>query len=125
MSIKVSDHIFMKTTKPVVVVGKNEQSGKYIVESEGKKFDQIKTIGFKNGLNEKEKTSLFNLMKEIKNEKNPISKISLLDKQLESMGNDQGNSKLKRYIESEKAFIINSFGVTPRTYEIDENEISS
>lgn len=125
MEIKISDHVFLQKRTPVAVVGKDEKDGRYIVEREGESFNQIKTIGFKNGLDPAEKKKLIEVMKEVKDLEKPLDKIKLIDKQLESIEPLKQNLKIKRYLESEKAYIMNTHGVTPRSYKIEEGLISS
>lgn len=125
MAIKVNDHVFLNSAKPVVVadIDKDERIH---VEEDGETFDQIKTIGFKNGLGKEDKKQLVAILAELKAEEDPLKKIAMLDekiKKLKASSNSVSESKLARYLVAEKGFLINSSGVNPRYYSVSRLQI--
>lgn len=125
MSIKVSDHVFLHSAKPVVVADIDKDERIHVSDS-GEAFDQIKTIGFKNGLAPADKSQLTAILAEVTSEQDPLKKIALLDEQIKTLKSQRGNnaeSKLERYLTAEKAFIMNAHRVSPRTYTVSRLQI--
>lgn len=125
MTIKVNDHVFLNSAKPVVVkdIDKDERIH---VEEDGETFDQIKTIGFKNGLGKEDKKQLVTILAELQAEDDPLKKIAMIDekiKKLKAASNSVSESKLTRYLVAEKGFLINASGVTPRHYTVSRLQI--
>lgn len=128
MAIKVSDHVFLNSAKPVVVSHIDKDDRLQVSES-GEQFDQIKTIGFKNGLEPKDKKQLTAILAQVKTEQDPLKKIEMLDDQIKELkannGAGIGESKLARYLIAEKAFIMNSTGVSPRLYSVSRLQVKA
>lgn len=125
MTIKVNDHVFLNSAKPVVVTDIDKDERIHVADG-GEVFDQIKTIGFKNGLGKEDKHKLVEILTELQKEGDPLKKIAMLDEKIAKLKDVPAGAKepkLARYLLAEKAFLINSTGVNPRYYTVSRLQV--
>lgn len=125
MTIKVNDHVFLNSAKPVVITEIDKDERIHVADG-GEVFDQIRTIGFKNGLETEDKKKLVSILTELKLEADPLKKVALLDEKIAKLKDVPPGAKepkLARYLLAEKAFIINSSGVNPRYYTVNRLQV--
>ena len=123
MRFEVGDMIFTRDGRPAVVTGRKE-TGHVIVENKGDTFEKTRKFGFSNGLNPKERTEYQKIVKDARQEEAPEDRVSKIKARVDQIGLDPKNWVLKRYLQGEMSYIMNSEGVHPQTFVLDERNIT-
>ena len=122
MKYDVSNWVFNRDGKPGVVIARNED-GTATAQTSGKKYDEARAVGFINGLKGSNREAFNTIIREVRQEQYPERRVEILKDRIDHLKSDPKNRVLKRYLESEMAFIMNSEGVHPPTFEFDESDI--
>ena len=123
MTYRVGDSSFTRDGRASVVVSRDKAQGSVEVEKEGKKFNQTRRIGYINGLNKADRTDFNEVIKEVREKETPKDRLAYLQQTLTDIGDDPKKRILKRYLEGEMTFLMNSTGVKPKTYPVQVDQL--
>lgn len=122
MGFKVGDNYFNRDGYPGVIVGRDKQEA-LMVEKQGPRFDKARNIGYINGLSPKERGEFEDIIMSMREKKDPRERVEWLQRMVEHFQTDPKKQVLTRYLEGEMAHIMNSEGIHPRIYTIDETKL--
>lgn len=122
MKLNPGDMMFTRNGRPAVVVGR-QSSGEAVAQRKGAAFEKARKFGFINGLLPHQREKLFEIVGKAREKPAPEDRIKMLQNQVGQLGADPQNWVLKRYLEGEMSYIMNSEGVHPHTFAFDESEI--
>ena len=122
MRYDVGNWVFDRAGKPGVIVDRTAD-GKAIAERSGDKFDKARAAGFINGLKGENRESFNRIVREVRSEALPERRVEILQEKIKELKPDQNSRVLKRYLESEMAFVMNSEGVHPPTFEYEDSKL--
>jgi hypothetical protein len=123
MGLKVGDSYFNRDGYPGVILARDQKTDQLIVEKEGANFDKARNIGYINGLSPQERGEFEKIITEVRENKDPKERVSLLHGVVEQLRSDPKKQVLTRYLEGEMAHIMNSEGISPRIFTIDESKL--
>ena len=123
MTYRVGDSSFTRDGRASVVVSRDRAQGTVEVEKEGKKFNETRRIGYINGLNKADRTNFNEVIKEVREKETPKDRLEYLQQTLTDIGDDPKKRILKRYLEGELTFLMNSTGVKPQTYPVQVDQL--
>jgi hypothetical protein len=123
MTYRVGDSSFTRDGRASVVVSRDKAQGSVEVEKEGKKFNQTRRIGYINGLDKADRSDFNNVVKEVREKETPKDRLDYLQKTITDIGDDPKKRILKRYLEGELTFLMNSTGVKPKTYPVQVDQL--
>ena len=123
MTYRVGDSSFTRDGRASVVVYRDRAQGTVEVEKEGKKFNETRRIGYINGLNKADRTDFNEVIKEVREKETPKDRLEYLQQTLTDIGDDPKKRILKRYLEGELTFLMNSTGVKPKTYPVQVDQL--
>lgn len=122
MSFRVGDTVFDQMGRPGVMTGRDEQS-QLIVERQGETYEKARRRGFINGLTTDQRTKFNEVMDKVLEAKDPKERVNQLTNKLEELKVDPRNHIVTRYLQGEFTHIMNTEGIHPRTYKVDEFNI--
>ena len=122
MGFQVGDMVFTRDGRPSVVTGRRE-SGHVELERKGEAFENKRKLGLTNGLNSKNRSEFESIIREVRSLESPEARVDQLRSKVAELGQEPSNRVLKRYLESEMSFIMNSEGVHPNTFVVEERNI--
>lgn len=122
MGFKVGDTYFNRDGRPGVVAARNPQSQSLEIQREGPEFEKTRGFGYINGLKEEERASFQSIIQTMREKPGTADRVLWLQGQIEELKQDPKRHVLTRYLESELAHVMNSEGMYPRTYRIDETK---
>lgn len=123
MGFKVGDSYFNRDGYPGVILARDQKTEQLIVEKEGPNFDRARNIGYINGLSPQERGEFDKIITEVRESKDPKERVALLQGVVEQLRSDPKKQVLTRYLEGEMAHIMNSEGISPRIFKIDESKL--
>lgn len=122
MNFRVGDAVFDQAGRPGVMTGRNEQN-QLIVERQGEAYEKARRRGFINGLTQDQRTKFNEVMDKVFELKDPKARVSELTTKLDELKLDPRNHIVTRYLQGELTHIMNTEGIQPRTYKVDESNI--
>ncbi len=122
MGFKVGDTYFNRDGRPGVVVGRDSASQSLNIEREGEGFEKTRAFGYINGLKEDERQTFRSILETMREKPEAAERVTWLQGQIEELKTDPRRHVLTRYLESELAHVMNTEGIYPRTYRIDETK---
>ncbi|SMF21655.1 hypothetical protein [Pseudobacteriovorax antillogorgiicola] len=122
MRFQPGDMVFTRDGRPAVVVGRKD-TGHVKLERKGEAFEKTRHFGFANGLTPKVRTEYEKVVREARQEEAPEKRVSKIKAKVDEIGLDPKNWVLRRYLEGEMSFIMNSENVHPTTFVLDEKTI--
>ena len=123
MTYRVGDASFTRDGRASVVVSRDKAQGSVEVEKEGERFNKTRRIGYINGLNKQDRTDFNEVVKEVREQETPKDRLEYLQKTIADIGDDPKKRILKRYLEGEMTFLMNSTGVKPKTYPVQVDQL--
>jgi hypothetical protein len=123
MGLKVGDSFFNRSGQPGVMIGRDQQTEALQIEREGPRFEKARTYGYINGLNPQERQEFEGIIDAMREKPKAIERVEWLQGQIDTMKIDPRRQVLTRYLEGELAHIMNSEGIYPRTYSVEESKV--
>ncbi|MCX6131258.1 MAG: hypothetical protein NTX25_19635 [Proteobacteria bacterium] len=123
MGLKVGDSFFNREGYPGFITGRDKASSALIVEKEGENFERSRRLGYVNGLNPQEREKYDSIMSEMRKRPEAVDRVNWLHDKLDTLSQDPKQQVLTRYLEGEMAHIMNSEGISPRSYTLDETKV--
>lgn len=123
MGLKVGDTYFNRDGYVGIVKERDPKNGSLVVEREGEAFEKTRAIGYINGLQPEERQEFQRIVSTMREKKDALERVNWLQGQIETMQEDPKKHVLTRYLESEMSHVMNSAGINPRSYRIDETKV--
>lgn len=123
MGLKVGDSFFNRDGYPGVVLGREPKNEALVIEKEGPNFDKARNIGYINGLSPQERGQFESIITEMRERKDPRERVAWLHEKIDGLRQDPKQQVLTRYLEGEMSHIMNTEGIAPRVYTIDETKV--
>ncbi len=123
MGFKIGDSYFNRDGYPGVILARDQKTDQLIVEKDGPNFNKTRNIGYINGLSPQERGEFESIITKVREEKDPRERVAMLQGVVEQLQNDPKKQVLSRYLEGEMSHIMNSEGISPRIFKIDETKL--
>lgn len=124
MDIRNGDAVFLRTGEPGIVRDRNEVTGKLKVDTDVKAVKTDMRHGYINGLTGEQREQFNAILDEVKaSTEDPTERISKLDTKVKELEMDPHQLGLSRYVRAEMVHIMNSNGIKPREYSVQESKI--
>lgn len=123
MGLKVGDTYFNRDGYVGVVKDRDPKNGTLIIEREGEDFEKTRALGYINGLKPEERKEFQEIVTTMREKKDAMERVNWLQGKIENLQEDPKRQVLTRYLESEMAHVMNSAGINPRRYRIDETKV--
>lgn len=123
MKIQKGDVVFGPMGRPGLVQGRDEKTSALQVDNQGPAYQDTRKLGFVNGMKPLEREAFTKIMKDVKESESFAERIEMLTVAIDELNKDPTNLQLVRYLESEKAHLMFSSGITPRIYTVDEAKV--
>ena len=123
MTYRIGDASFTRDGRPSVVTNRNRDTGIVTVEKRGENFEKTRRVGYINGLNKDQRENFNEVVKEVREKDTPRERLNLLQEKINEVKDDPKKVTLKRYLESELTYLMNSTGVKPKDYKIDADQL--
>ncbi len=123
MGFKVGDSYFNRDGYPGVILDRDQKTDQLIVEKDGPNFNKTRNIGYINGLSPQERGEFESIITKVRENKDPRERVAMLQGVVEQLQNDPKKQVLSRYLEGEMSHIMNSEGISPRIFKIDETKL--
>ncbi len=122
MKLNVGDMMFTRNGRPAVVVGRQD-SGEATAQRKGEEFEKARKFGFINGLSPNQRSKFSDIVMKAREKPAPEDRVQVIQAQVEQLGTAPQNWVLKRYLEGEMSYIMNSEGVHPTIFTFEENDL--
>lgn len=119
MSMRIGDTFFDHLGRPGLVTGRDDRN-RLQVETKGENYDKARGRGFINGLEAEQRQQFNEVMDQIFALKDPREKVGKLSEKIDELKNDPRNFVVTRYLESELTHLMNTEGIQPKVYLVDE-----
>ena len=123
MSLKIGDTYFDRHGRAAVVVDKDPVTSELVLERQGENFEKSRSLGVINGLKKLEREQFQEIMKDVRSEQDPAEQIKKLTDKIQELNENPKNIIISRYLVSEKAHIMNTERLNPRTFVVEEDSI--
>ncbi len=123
MGFKIGDSYFNRDGYPGVILARDQKTEQLIVEKDGPSFNKTRNIGYINGLSPQERGEFESIITKVREEKDPRERVAMLQGVVEQLQDDPKKQVLTRYLEGEMSHIMNSEGISPRIFKIDETKL--
>ena len=125
LTILIGDSVFSPAGKPGVVTKRDDISGQLVVETNTERFEKRRHRGFVNGLASAERETYNQVMDQVKKESSPEKRVKILTEEIGLLRAHPKNRVVANYLEGEKAHIMHTEGIHPRSYKIDAKSTRS
>lgn len=122
MVLRVGDSLFTRDGTAGFVVNRDPKKETLDVAQSGPEYEKGRRYGFINGLEPYQRKEFEEVIDQVRELEDSKDRVDFLHKQIETLKEDPKRSVLTRYLQGEMAHIMNSEGISPRIYSIDENK---
>ncbi len=122
MVLRVGDSIFNRDGIPGFVMKRDPAKQTLDVAQRGEEYEKGRRYGFINGLEPEQRQEFEQVIDKVREIDDSKDRVDFLHKQIETLKEDPKRGVLTRYLQGEMAHIMNSEGISPRIYSIDENK---
>ncbi len=122
VTLRVGDSIFNRDGAPGFVIKRDPEKQTLDVAQRGPEWEKGRRYGFINGLEPQQRQEFEQVIDEVRQLKDSRERVDLLHQKIEVLKDDPRRNILTRYLQGEMAHIMNSEGISPRIYTIDENK---
>ena len=123
MRFNTGDIVFTPDGRPALVTGRKE-TGHIVVDRKGEKLDKARKNGIINGLSSQDRQKFNEVVNKAKEQPAPENRVKEIQAKVDEIDGKPKNWILKRYLNGEMAYIMNSERVHPQTFDIDKEIIS-
>ena len=123
MRFNTGDIVFTPDGRPALVTGRKE-TGHIVVDRKGEKLDKARKNGIINGLSSQDRQKFNEVVNKAKEQPAPENRVKEIQAKVDEIDGKPQNWILKRYLNGEMAYIMNSERVHPQTFDIDKELIS-
>lgn len=122
MVLRIGDTYFNKDGVPGALTGRDPNKGTLSVEREGENWEKSRRYGLINGMEPADRKDFNTVMDAVKEKPEALERVNFLHETIDKIKEDPRKVTLSRYLEGELAHIMNSEGIRPRVYKIDETK---
>ena len=124
MDIRNGDAVFLRSGEPGIVKDRNQATGKLKVDTDNQTVKREMRHGYLNGLTDPQRAELNEILDTVKNtSEDPAERISALETKVRELESDPRQMGLSKYVKAEMVHIMNSNGIKPREYSVQESKI--
>ncbi|RZA16706.1 MAG: hypothetical protein EOP10_24110 [Proteobacteria bacterium] len=122
MVSRVGDSLFNRAGNSGFVVARDTKKETLDVAQAGPEWEKGRRYGFINGMEVEQRKEFESVIDEVRKLDDSKERVDYLHKQIETLKEDPKRNVLTRYLQGEMAHIMNSEGISPRIYTIDEEK---
>lgn len=122
MVLRVGDALFTRDGTAGFVAKRDPEKQTLDIARSGPEYEKGRRYGFINGLEPSVRKEFEEVIDKARELDEPKERVDFLHKQIEVLKEDPRRGVLTRYLQGEMAHIMNSEGITPRIYTVDENK---
>lgn len=122
MRVGVGDSVFTRAGDPGIVKARHNDTGTLDLEIELPKVQEAARHGYLNGLSPETRQQFYTILDKVKENDDPAARVRDLSLKLGELEQDPRNHVLSRYIKAEMLYIMNSNGIKPTSYTVDETK---
>ncbi len=122
MVSRVGDSLFNRAGNSGFVVSRDAKKETLDVAQSGPEWEKGRRYGFINGMELEQRKEFESVIDEVRKLDDSKERVDYLHKQIETLKEDPRRNVLTRYLQGEMAHIMNSEGISPRIYTIDEEK---
>lgn len=122
MVLRVGDALFNRNGNAGFVVKRDAEKQTLDVAQSGPEYEKGRRYGFINGLEPNVRKEFEEVIDKARELEEPRERVDFLHKQIEVLKEDPRRGSLTRYLQGEMSHIMNSEGISPRIYTVDENK---
>ncbi|MBC7658497.1 MAG: hypothetical protein H7249_02185 [Chitinophagaceae bacterium] len=122
MVSRVGDSLFNREGTAGFVAGRDPKKETLQVAISGPEYEKGRRYGFINGLEPNQRKEFEVIIDNMRDRKGSRERVDFLQDQIETLKADPKRGVLTRYLQGEMAHIMNSEGIAPRIYSIDETK---
>lgn len=123
MSVRIGDTVFVRDGQTGVVRKRDESSGNIVLETDLKSVQDATHVGVLNGMTPETRTQLTAILDGVKGDsKEPADRVEALRNVLTDIEMDPARHNLARYVRAEMLHIMNTNGLRPREFSINESK---
>ena len=123
MTVRMGDIVFGDLGRPALVKDRNGVTGELKVEDNRKEVGREMRHGYINGIRPEARGELYEILDEAKETENPKERTDLLRQRLEEVEKDPRRHELAKYLRAEMMHIMNTHGIRPTEYVVDETKV--
>ena len=122
MVSRIGDSLFNRNGNSGFVVARDPNKQTLDVAQSGPEWEKGRRYGFINGMEHEQRKEFEAVIDEVRKFDDSKERVDFLHKQIETLKEDPKRGVLTRYLQGEMAHIMNSEGISPRIYTIDEEK---
>lgn len=119
MSLSIGDTVFDKKGRPGTVVGRDDKA-QIVMDQKDEVYQKARRRGFVNGLQEDQRIKFNEVIDQVLEKEGVQERLDSLNEKIEELRVDPRNHVVTRYLEGEMLHMMNSEGVHPRVYNVQE-----
>jgi hypothetical protein len=124
MDIRNGDAVFLRSGEPGIVKDRSQATGKLTVDTDNETVKREMRHGYLNGLSDTQRVELITILDDVKTTtEDPTERITALESKVRELENDPRQIGLSKYVKAEMVHIMNSHGIKPREYSVQETKI--
>jgi len=124
MDIRNGDAVFLRGGEPGIVKDRSLATGKLTVDTDIETVKREMRHGYLNGLSDIQRVELNQILDSVKTAtKDPTERITVLETKVRELESDPKQLGLSKYVKAEMVHIMNSHGIKPREYSVQETKI--
>ena len=122
MVSRVGDSLFRRDGTAGFVAGRDPSKETLQIAIAGPEYEKGRRYGFINGLEPSQRQDFEQIIDQMRERSESRERVDFLHDQIETLKQDPKRGVLTRYLQGEMAHIMNSEGIAPRIYSIDETK---
>ncbi len=124
MNIRTGDAVFLRSGEPGIVKDRNQATGKLTVDTDHQTVKHAMRHGYLNGLSDTQRVELNQILDNVKTTtEDPTERMTALEAKVRELDGDPRQVGLSKYVKAEMVHIMNSHGIKPREYSVQESKI--
>ncbi len=124
MDIRNGDAVFLRSGEPGIVKDRSSVTGKLTVDTDNQSVKREMRHGYLNGLSDTQRVELNQILDSVKSStEDPNERIVVLESKVRELEGDPKQIGLSKYVKAEMVHIMNSNGIKPREYAVQESKI--
>lgn len=122
-NLRIGDAAFLRTGTPAVVKDREPVTGKLKLEEDRVKVHEATRHGYLNGIEPDKRAEFYKILDEVKADTvdDPATRVEKLQTRVSELEADPTQRVLARYLRAEMVHIMNSHGLKPKEYVVDES----
>ncbi len=119
MSFSIGDTVFDKKGRPGTVIGRDEKA-QLVVDQKDDAYQKARRRGFVNGLKDDQRVKFNEVIDQVLEKETTRERVDQLQEKIDELRTDPRNHAVTRYLEGEMLHMMNSEGLHPRSYKVQE-----